>query len=220
MIVAQNIKYPLLPGYMLDRYDLDNNKRINHLYIHLGTYQQNVYTSHILEYELYYAYIRTKNKPIDLNKIWRYLPYRKHIHSSNDNDTILYSGINRYSLLGVQIFVTFYDHDKKEYVTLLAKRSQKVAAKPGYYQFIPSGGFELYEKEKNFNISVIEDNYSFRKAIFREYLEEVFGLEEFKGINLLQNEETTYKILNHPEVTYLLDLIEKKDAFQKTDPGK
>lgn len=214
-IVKKNIRYPFLPGYMLKKYELDNNNRIKHIYVRLGSYYQNIYTSHILEYELYYAYKKTINQPIDLDIIWKYLPYRRQIHANSNNFNVLYSGINRYSLLGVQMFVTFYDHNQKEYVTLLLKRSQNVAAKPGYYQFIPSGGFELYEKEKTYNVSVIEENFSFRKVVFREYLEEVFGLDEFKGINLLQNDETTYKILNHPEVLYLLELIDKQEAFME-----
>lgn len=214
-IIGKNIKHPFLPGFMLKRYELDNDNRIKHIFVRLGSYYQNVYTSHILEYELYYAYKKTINQPIDLNIIWKYLPYRRQIHGNNNIFDVLYSGINRYSLLGVQMFVTFYDHNQKEYVTLLLKRSQNVAAKPGYYQFVPSGGFELYEKEKTCNISVIEDHFSFRKVIFREYLEEVFGLDEFKGVNLLQNNETTYKILNHPEVLYLLDLINKQEAFME-----
>ena len=211
-IVADSIKYPYLPGYMLDRYELDKNKRIKHIYVHLGTYQQNIYTSHILEYELFYAYTRTRGAKIDVDQVWKYLPFRKQIHHNNSIPDILYSGINRYSLLGVQMFVMFYDRHQKEYVTLLLKRAQGVAAKPGYYQFIPSGGFEVYEKELNFNVAIIKEHFSLRKVIFREYLEEVFGLDEFKCGNLLKNTETTYKILNHPEIINLLDLIESQKA--------
>lgn len=69
----------------------------------------------------YFMHIREREGKIDVDQVWKYLPFRKQIHHNNSIPDILYSGINRYSLLGVQMFVMFYDRHQKEYVTLLLK---------------------------------------------------------------------------------------------------
>jgi hypothetical protein len=51
-----------------------------------------------------------------------------------------------------------------------------VAAKPGFLQFIPSGGFESMNDCNDFDAQW--DNYSISKVLFRELLEECFGQDE------------------------------------------
>lgn len=218
-LLQGSIRCPLLVGFMLDHYKLDSDNRISHIYCKLGNYEQNVYSSHILEYEIYKAYLSLKGKEFTMDDLWELLPFRYYIHHTegekNDIEKVLFSGIGRYSLLSVQCFVMFLDHNKNEYVSLLMKRSEDpsaIAAKLGFYQFLPAGGFEMYEKEKIHTTHAILENYSLRKAILREYLEEVFGLDDFKSVDSSDNRETTYNILNHKEVECVLNMIDKGTA--------
>lgn len=219
-ILKGSIYYPNLIGFSLDHYDFDSNGRITHIYPKLGIYMYNVYTSHILEFELFEAYKKFNHKEdISLTELWGLLPFRHYIHFGEDKtesiNAVLTSGIRRYSLLSVQCIVVFKDHKKKDYNVLLMKRATnplKVSAKLGYYQFFPAGGFELYEKQDIHTVEMIKENYSLRKAIFREYLEEVFGFNDFKAVNPNTNEETTYNILNNQKIIDILDMIDEGKA--------
>ena len=177
-IVGASIKYPKLAGFSLDHYDFNENGKIIHIYPKLSTYEYNVYSSHILEFELFEAYKKLKGKmDVPIDTLWTYLPFRHYIHFGDGvvdaGKEVLYSGIRRYSLFSVQCIVVFKDKNHNEYRTLLMKRSTdptKVAAKLGYYQFFPAGGFELYEKELIHSMDMIKENYSLRKAIFLNLL--------------------------------------------------
>lgn len=219
-LLSRSIKYPQLAGFSLDHYDFNEEGEITHIYPKLGTYEYNVFSSHILEYELFIAYKKLSGaKDIPTKILWDNLPFRHYIHygdgTINNINDVLFSGIRRYSLFSVQCIVVFKDKNSNEYKTLLMKRStdpDKVAAKLGYYQFLPAGGFELYEKELIHSLEMIKENYSLRKAIFREYLEEVFDDNDFKAVNSTTNAETTDRILNHPQINYILDLINEGKA--------
>ena len=67
-------------------------------------------------------------------------------------------------------------NESGSYDALRIRRSMEVAAKPGFLQFIPSGGFEAINDCNDFDSQW--DNYSLKKAIFRELLEECFGQDE------------------------------------------
>ncbi len=185
-------------GFVLDHLDFDGDK-IKKIHLSVGDYELNVLTSHILTYELFKVYEQllkdAKKKynkddidkylyEIDINSVlWPKLPFRRYIHRQNRNNIneVLYSGKGRFSLLSVQCLViinTSEDGDL-EYKTFLGKRSEstrKVSTKLGHYQFPPSGGFDLYEKEKlNYKKNgVLEKNCSLTMALMREYLEELF----------------------------------------------
>lgn len=215
-ILKDSVRHPHLIGFMLDKYDFDENGKITHIHSKIGNYELNLYTSHILEYELYRAYLKVEGKIVG-DDIWNYLPFRKYIHFGtkginkglNLKDAII-SGTRRYSLFSVQCFVMFKNKSSEDYSVLLMRRSddpKKVAAKLGFYQFMPAGGFELFEQDETNTIDCIKRNYSLRKAILREYLEEVFGKDEFKCVKDDENEISYYTILNDNEIQKLLRLI-------------
>jgi hypothetical protein len=212
------LKQPRLLGYILDRYDMTPDGKITHVYPKLGRYEQTVHSSLILEYEIYEAYKKCKGAIIPGDDIWRYFPLRSCIHGKGSDksmvEEVLFSGKNRYSLLSVQGFIIFWDPkegDNGEYVTLIAQRSNNVTAKVGYYQFLPAGGFEMYDCEDARKVDVIKANYSLRKAFFREYLEEVFNQEEFIQV-LRGRHERLPQIMNDPKTEYITDLIESGQA--------
>lgn len=159
----------------------DNTQVEWHLKSNVGDYENNLKTSHVLEYELYKLYIKDRKYHLNIKEkcgkeILKELPIRRYIHNNFENECdVLTSGRNRSSLLGVQIFVMIKNYSE-EYDVLRIRRSENVAIKPGFLQFIPSGGFEAMNDCVDYDAQW--DNYSITKAVFRELLEECFGQDE------------------------------------------
>ncbi|NHN29625.1 hypothetical protein [Paenibacillus agricola] len=206
-LVGDNIMRPTLKGFMLDRIELDNNGDMLRFKAKTGTYEQNVYSSHILEYELFQTYNKGLNNinQMSADTLIGHMQLRKAIHHNLSQKDVLTTGTTRSSLLGVQIFVVFRNHEDNQYKVLVIKRSVKVASKPGYYQFIPSGGFEIFENSDDDEI--LRNNFSVRKVLFRELIEEAFGEEEYE-----HNEKgvPVENILNHKSIKSLIKMINKE----------
>lgn len=185
-LVKRTIHFPKRIGYMLDKLEYKNEKIT--IAAHVGTYKQNVLQSHILEYELYLFYRRyfkrnknweDKLKEMSKEEILEHLFLRRRIHEavkkeSKESD-IFCSGAGRDSLLSVQIMVLAKNLSGK-YDCLRIRRSENVAAKAGYIQLIPSGGFEALNSDMCREAQW--SNYSLNKVLFRELAEECFGLED------------------------------------------
>ena len=188
-IVSKNIHRPDLIGYMLDRFDFNKDGEITGIHTWTGTYTENVYTSHILEYEVYKAYLeyRSTHKVDTYNLVLRNAIHKDGIESS------LRSGNNRASLLGVQMLVVFLDAETQKYQTLVIKRSNDVLNKPGFYQFVPSGGFEAVDN------NCVAESYNLMSAIFREYLEEVIlgQVNDYETVNGIMKESAVRQIIEY-----------------------
>lgn len=217
-LIKYTIKQPRRLGYMLDELSITSDGCTVSSYV--GTYENNLKTSHVLEYELYQLY----KKRINLNRISREellkkLPIREAIHSnfSKEKDgeesaiekeaNILVSGKYRSSLLSVQIFVMIRNYSNS-YDVLRIRRSSNVSAKANYLQFIPSGGFEAMNDCTDCDAQW--DNYSIAKVLFRELLEECFGVDEddkkISGSNV-----SPEKIYHNKHVKKLLEMIDSKE---------
>ena len=136
------------------------------------------------------------------------LPIRNQIHENRSVADVLSSGCARASLLGVQMLILFKDKND-EYKVLVIKRSQDVAAKPGFLQFVPSGGFEVFENSDAHNKRELVENFSVKNALFREYIEELFGIEEFE---FGQGGETISKVNNYSQVKEIENMIDNGTA--------
>ena len=204
------IKRPEMQGYMLNELKFDENLNVTHLNAWVGRYVENVYTSHILEYENYILYCKYGKKNIELknifNKVKSKMDIRNMIHKDKNIYDVLKSGCNRASLLGVQLIVVIKDHEDHQYKILTIKRSDNVAARPGFFQFIPSGGFEIYGDEGKCKKYELIENFSVAHAVFREYIEEIYGNEDFESgkdggiINDVRNNEKIDKIIKMIEI--------------------
>lgn len=175
-IVGPHIHFPDLYGYTSNGFKLDEQGKVCGLYCTPRTYKETVYTCHILQYELWVAYQKIgKERYATLDD----LPMRKRIHEGKSNYDIIMSGCNRSALNDVSIAVIDYNERRDEYCIATAVRTENVATFPGYFSFVPSGGYELYELESNQNESVIQENFSVIGALYREYIEELFGDKAF-----------------------------------------
>lgn len=186
-LISPNIHRPKMQGFMLENFRWEKD-RITGVQAWTGTYEQNVYTSHVLEYELYQAYCKAKKGAARPS-----LPLRDAIQAGHTVREVLQTGCNRASLLGVQLLIVFKNARDGAYQVLTIKRSEDVAARPGFYQFVPSGGFEVYENSDEHDPLELRENYNVLWAIYREYMEELI-LGKDNDYEYGQGGETVSKI--------------------------
>lgn len=187
-LVQDHVKKPDRPGFMLKKIII-NEQGMTQFDAYIGTFGETVFTNHVLDYELYKIYMRGRKRPF--KKLKKEAIIRNNIHASVDVDQSspdfkdkmrksLLSGEGRKSLLGVQMLVLIKDKD--DYNIKIIRRSKQVAIAPERFQLVPSGGFEIFnDSQDGYSKFELEDNYSPGCAIFREYLEELFGEEECEG---------------------------------------
>jgi hypothetical protein len=187
-VMSANIKQPELIGFELEEYKLNSEGYISSFSANVCQYRHTVVTSHILEYEIYQLY--KKNKKLEhasAEEILNYLPYRKQVHNGQTNTDVILKGKNRHALLSVQMMIVFWDEKFKCFRVPIIKRSDKVTLKPNYWQIVPAGGFEIFEKEGISNEQIIEENFDIKLALYRELLEELYNGRDFedneKGID-------------------------------------
>lgn len=226
-IVKDCIHFPDRPGYMLDEIVLDESGKVKSVSAHVGTYAENVYSSHILEYEIYLAYLKFKDKNLDDPDIWeelyKDLKIRNNIHRGvgrlGDNLFLekmkksLTSGHGRDALIGLQMLVLIKSNRNQKYRVLIGQRSNTTAMVSGLYEIPPAGGYEvlgdnedgIYEENQD-----IIENFSPGCAIFREYLEELFNKSEFDGTG---NGGITDLLLNDPRIQKVESLIQSGQAI-------
>ena len=193
-IVGRNIKAPDRPGFMLDEIVCNNNGEMNFFRGYIGTYAENVYSNHVLEYEMYKLFCWNKKRDIITDKLFEKSVIRNAMHASLKRKSFsdmktevmresLRRGEGRKSLLGVQMIVLMKGED--DYYISIIQRSKNVAVAPGIFQLVPSGGFEILNDSMNgYSKYEIEANYSPGFAILREYIEEIFGESEFEGVGM------------------------------------
>ena len=216
-----SIKHPNLLGFSIEKYSLNRNKEVIGIHSKLSTYRYTVYTSHIMEYELYEVYNKYgSEKDLSIEQLWKLLPYRRYVHFENIESIpktetsleVVISGTRRYSLLSVQSIIVYKEGDT--YKTFLIKRSEdpsKISAKLGYYQFPPAGGFELFENEQIRSLETIKEHYSLESALYREYLEEIFNIKDFQEAPS-DNSDPIKRIFYHQEVKEIQKMMNKGTA--------
>lgn len=224
-ILEGKLRYPNRPGYMLDRITTDDSGCFDKLSVHVGTFAENVYSTHVLEYELYQAYLAFGQKDLNDSTIWNqlkdFLSIRNKIHQevpdiyapefNSKMKNSLLSGKGRDSLLSVQMLVVIKSKRNKQYEVKIIQRSDNVVIKPGVWQFIPSGGFEiLNDSDDNVYDDIeLEENFSPGCAVFREYLEEFFNAPEFEGGGNGSIEE---RLLKDPAIIHIEKMLKEGTA--------
>lgn len=189
-LMLTTIRFPKRLGYMLLDINFTDHD-ITSVSAKSNCYMTNIIDSHYMEYELYEYYkeymktgtLESFNKQCEepgfKEVILDNLPIRKQIHDSfkseGNEEKVLISGRYRNSLMGVQALLLLKNRSGS-YDAVSIRRSMNVVNKPGFIQYIPSGGFEaLNDKD---DIDTQRSNYSVNKALFRELAEECFGLSE------------------------------------------
>ncbi|GEN54534.1 hypothetical protein [Halobacillus faecis] len=211
-VMGNTIKWPEVIGFALDKFHLNDEGKMTGFTAKTCQYKHNVATSHILEYEMYKLYLKNKKKMgmQEAGELLESLPYRCKIHEANEQTNIMTTGCNRYSLMSVQMLVVYYDDFIKDYKALTFHRSDKVAIKPNYWQFIPAGGFEIFEKSSTTNPYIIEQNFDVELALFRELIEEAFDGRDFEYNR--SGEEVNNLVRNHKDIVQIKKWIKSNKA--------
>ncbi len=173
-----------------------------------------VITCHILEWELYEFFRKQKGKhPISQNEILSHLPFRARYHNKRSGRDAISEPYEAYPLISIQAIVFFLDtrrDDGPTWRAVLAKRSQNVIVKPGFFQFQPAGGFEVFGSEDDDTDFLVRLGFNIGDALLREYAEELFNVKDFQ-IN--REGRDPYSIRSHPVVDQLITAVSKKTAW-------
>lgn len=163
-------------GFALAGLTLDGNNQVAEYKARLCTYGENCLTSHVLGFALCKQFQERDATPApQYDRVLRPITSlldsvvepRRALHLSSEEPF--------FPLISVQGLVVTRDAPgSKGWQILAMERSGKVASAPGFWQFPPAGGFEIYGTE-NENRLHIKKQFDMRLALIREFLEEIFG---------------------------------------------
>lgn len=179
-IVYPNVRHPHLVGYYLEGYNYDSEGNICGIKASTHKYVENIFSSHILDFEMYDVYTKHRTDPsVTLGDF----PLRSLIHRGNTIKDVIENGASRASLFSVQMAV-ISPNSEGIYEMPVIHRSLDVAARPGFWQLPPAGGFELFDLEAavedpDERDRIIQKNFDVRMALMREYIEELFDGKDF-----------------------------------------
>ncbi|TAI47794.1 hypothetical protein [Flagellimonas allohymeniacidonis] len=248
-ILNPTLHYPKMKGFSLKRLHLNRLGFVDKLEANTTNYKQNLVTCHILEWELYKYYKTQKKIPDSTKEILDNLPFRSKYHGDkNAKSAVLEPSDNSFPLLSVQAIIVYRDYNEYNNSTwkvILKKRNTNVAVKPGFFQFPPAGGFEVYGSEDDDDNILLKQGFDVRSAIFREYAEEIFDIKDMQArpdsreIDFVYKEENVVELMNsintknshldflgvivdlsvlRHEISFLL-LIDDEDFSKKTIRG-
>jgi len=209
-IVEPHMMYKEELAYMIHTLSINDQNKLDWFSTKVSNYQQTMYTSNILEYELYKYYRETRGIVPDLSgtEILEHLPLRKAIHGNRTQFYVVTHGEKRNAGVSIQLFYTFYDKDKRAYMTPFAQLPNNVAMKQGRYQLLPEAGYRLRNKRLADNEGLFA-NYKLNIACNRILLEQIYGHEEVKDRDKLlvnPNEDPVLRRINK-------NLVNKEAVF-------
>jgi hypothetical protein len=170
---TKTVKRWNMRGFELSTMTINSDGRVTHGEAAQITYGQNCLTSHVLGYELYQAFDEGSDARDPLSGL------RPMMQVVPVDDTYLVLATSAgeppapfHPMISVQAMVVFRD-EQGTWCTWVMRRSEDVAAMPGFWQFPPAGGFEIFGHEDTDSASV-ERQFSLEDALIREFLEEIF----------------------------------------------
>lgn len=212
-ILGKSLRAPKMKGYALSRIHYDKNGKTKFFDAVTSNQEQNLVSCHILEWELHKYYQRERGMLQSKKNHLEYLPYRAKYHDGRNGVEVISEPHSAYPLISVQAIVIFKDTrgvGKPVWRVVLAKRSEEVIVKPGFFQFQPAGGFEVYGSQDDNAEYLVKQGFDIGDALLREYGEELFNIEEFQ-----ENTEgrDAYSIRSHPVVSQLVDAVKRNTAW-------
>jgi len=213
-ILGKSLKAPKMKGFALSKIHLNAENKTKSFDAITITQIQNIATCHILEWELFQYYKLLNNKEFDsINEVLKTLKYRSYYHNNRNGLSAIVGPHKAFPLISVQALVIFKDSrgmGPNVWRVVIAKRSKDVLVKPGFFQFIPAGGFEVFGNQDDDVDYLVKKGFNIGDAVLREYAEEIFNIEEFQE-NF--DGRDPYSIRSHPITSRLIEAIKKKTAW-------
>lgn len=206
--LGDTVKRPGMRGFATREIVLDAQGCVAAVLARATTYQQNLVTAHVLEWELFKRY--NDNQQIT-DGILSELALRSAYHGGKPPLGAVLKPSDAYPLISVQALVIFKDYRDPSHVNwkaIVAQRSDNVAIKPGLWQIHPAGGFEVFGHENDDLDLQLEQGFDVRTALLREYAEEIHRVQEFSFCDGRESGS----ILSEPHVAHLLQLIHTNNA--------
>lgn len=198
-----------MKGFATREILLDEQGRITTLNAQATNYQQNLVTAHILEWELFKRY--KKNTEIT-DEILAELKLRSAYHGGQSPLQAVLKPCDAFPLISVQALVIYNDYKDPNNVVwkaIVAQRQKNVAIKPELWQIQPAGGFEVYGHEDDDLDIQLRQGFDLRAALFREYAEEIYNVEEF---SFRSDGRDSGSIFSEPHIAHLIKLIHANKA--------
>lgn len=165
------------------------------LHCSLGYYYDAMTTCDILEWEILTVF-GTERISFEFENIRRQLKCRNEYHGRVSDPA--FDGRGRSAALSISTLIVF--NDGATYRTLIRMRSGKTAAHSDLYHVVPSFIFQpVWGHSK--------EEYSVRHNIYREYLEEIFGIKEVEHSS---GEIAFDYFYEHDKLVQLRSLLESK----------
>lgn len=208
-LLGDTVKRPKMKGFATREILLDEQGRITTLNAQATNYQQNLVTAHILEWELFKRY--KKNTEIT-DEILAELKLRSAYHGGQSPLQAVLKPCDAFPLISVQALVIYNDYKDPNNVVwkaIVAQRQKNVAIKPELWQIQPAGGFEVYGHEDDDLDIQLRQGFDLRAALFREYAEEIYNVEEF---SFRSDGRDSGSIFSEPHIAHLIKLIHANKA--------
>lgn len=207
-LLGDSVKRPKMKGFATEEIILENGgvAAVNARTI---TYEQNLVTAHILEWELFQHYNKSKEITDD---ILSELTLRSVYHGNRPPAAAILKPSDAYPLISVQALVIYKDYkdpDNVKWKAVVAQRQENVAIKPELWQIPPAGGFEVYGHEDDQLEIQLLQGFDVRAALFREYAEELYNVEE---MSFCKDGRDSGSILSEQHIAYLIKLIHSRKA--------
>lgn len=213
-MLGTSVKWPQMKGFALKRLCLDEAGRADVIEATTTRFVHNLVTSHILEWELHelYAKKRSSSALIDEASLLHALPRRAAYHGGRPGHLAVLEPMEAFPLISLQAMIVFRDTrmpSKSEWRIVTAKRSADVVVKPGFFQFHPAGGFEVYGTESDEDDYLVRQGFDVTLALFREFAEEIY---DAKYLQARPDGRDPISVLSDPNMQYLVGLINSGTA--------
>jgi hypothetical protein len=207
--LRDTVKRPKMRGFSAKEIVLDAAGLVIAIDARATTYQHNIVTAHILEWELFKRY--KKNKEIS-EDILSELALRSVYHGGNSPNEAILKPSNAYPLISVQALVIYKDYKSPidvKWKAIVAQRGKNVAIKPELWQIHPAGGFEVYGDQDDDLDLHLTQGFDVSMALLREYAEEIYRAEE---LDFRSDGRDSGSVLSEPHVEHLVRLIHANKA--------
>ncbi len=196
-------------AYVLHVMNINDQSELEWFATKVGSYEQIMYTSNVLEYEMYKYYRKTRGEIPTCTRedILNNLPLRKCIHGNNSQFYTITHGKGFNPGINLQVFYSYYDEGEAAYKTPYGILPDNIASKQGQTQLLPEGGYRLRNKSLADNEKLFK-NYKMDIACYKLILEQLYGYKEIAA-----RDDVSFNPKGNPILFELTQRYARGDGF-------